>query len=97
MLKVTATSIAASVTTLFNMSIVTGEIPGEWKTSSIVPIPKGKGGNSPSNFRPISLLSKLLEKHIYDIILHELEGDHSISSFVSFKPLNHLCSLGRNS
>ena len=48
----------------------------------IVPIPKGKGGNSPSNFTPISLvciLSKLLQKHIYNIILYELEGDHSIS------------------
>jgi hypothetical protein len=80
MLKSTATSIAASVTTLFNMSI---EIPDEWKTSSIVPIPKGKGGISPSNFRPISLfciLSKLLEKHVYNIILHELQGDQSISS-----------------
>ena len=84
MLKATATSIAAGVTTLFNMSIVFGEIRDEWKTSSIVPIPKGKRGNWPSNFRPISLLCiliKLLEKHIiiYNTILHELEGDHSIS------------------
>ena len=82
MLKSTAVSIAGSVTALFNMSIEACEIPDEWKTSSIVPIPKGKCGKTTSNFRPISLLyilSKLLEKHISEIILQQLQGQHTIN------------------
>ena len=42
---------------------------------SVVPIPKKGGGNCQSHCRPISLfcvLSKLLEKHIYKIILQQL-------------------------
>ena len=40
MLKMTATSIAPSITELFNLSICTGKIPDQWKESMIVPIPK---------------------------------------------------------
>ena len=81
-LKSTAVFIAGSVTALFNMSIEACEIPDEWKTSSIVQIPKGKCGKTTSNFRPISLLcilSKLLEKHISEIILQQLQGQHTIN------------------
>ena len=41
-----------------------GRIPGAWKVSSVVPIPKGSDSTSVSNYRPISLLpvvSKMLE------------------------------------
>ena len=41
MFKSTATSIAPSLATLFNMSISRGTFPSEWKTARIVPIPKG--------------------------------------------------------
>jgi len=40
MLKYTASSIAPSITELFNCSICSGRLPDEWKTSMIVPIPK---------------------------------------------------------
>jgi len=40
MLKRTATSIASSVTALFNLSIQSGQVPNEWKESLVVPIPK---------------------------------------------------------
>ena len=47
--------------------------PGlDWKSSFIVPVPKSSPpSDSPSNYRPISLLyliSKLLEKHIHSIL-----------------------------
>ena len=77
MLKATAHSIAKSVTTIFNKSTKTGALPSEWKVSSVVPIPKGKDANQPSNYRPISLLSilsKLLEKHMYKLILKHIES-----------------------
>ena len=52
-------------------------MPDEWKLSSVVPIPKAKEMNRPSNYRPISLLSilsKLLEKHMYKLILKHVES-----------------------
>ena len=54
MLKATAHSIASSVTTLFNKSIMSGKVPSGWKTSAVVPIPKGSDNTSVSNYRPIS-------------------------------------------
>ena len=76
MLKATAPSIAKGVTILFNMSIKLGKVPTEWKTSAIVSIPKGGDSNQPSNYRPISLLSilsKLLERHMYKHLLKHIE------------------------
>lgn len=77
MLKYTATSITPSVTKLFNLSISKCKLPSMWKKSAIVPIPKSKDTSDPSNYRPISLLSllsKLLEKHIYGLINHHLQS-----------------------
>ena len=67
MLKMTAHSIASSVTKLFNQSITTNTFPKCWKLSSVVPIPKNSDLGNPANYRPISLrpiLSKLLEQII---------------------------------
>ena len=72
MLKHTASSIAPSVTKLFDLSIRMGKIPDKWKKSMIAPIPKAAAKSSdPGNYRPISLtciLCKLLEKHIYGLM-----------------------------
>ena len=75
MLKATATSIVTPVTKLFNKSISTGCFPTMWKQSNIVPIPKSGDKGNPTNYRPISLLpvlSKLLEKHIANLVLQHL-------------------------
>ena len=53
MLEATAPSIAIGVMILFNKSIQLGEVPKEWKTSSIVPIPKGNDTCQPRYYRPI--------------------------------------------
>ena len=53
----TATSIAPSVTKLFNLSIKLGQVPTEWKISVVVPIPKSSDRSSPTNYRLLSLLS----------------------------------------
>ena len=70
MLKETATSIAPSVTNLFNLSLKSGCFPTFWKLSHIVPIPKSNNHTNPSNYRPISLLSvlsKVLEHHTHKV------------------------------
>ena len=84
MLKYTAPNIAPSLTKLFNLSISTGNIPLAWKKSLIVPIPKGQELSSPSNYRPVSLLpiiSKVLERHIYKVLLDHLQLNHPLSAF----------------
>ena len=83
MLKSTAHSITPSVTQLFNLSITAGIFPDKWKHSYIVPIPKSNDHTSPTNYRPISLLSilsKLLERHIYGIITEHLESHRPLAA-----------------
>ena len=82
MLKRTAISIAPGITRLMNMSICSGKFPTAWKTSSVVPIPKGNNHTCVSNYRLISLLlilSKLLERHIYGLIFNHLNLYHPIA------------------
>ena len=83
MLKETALSITPVVTELFNISIRLGELPDEWKVSCISPIPKSDNHSDPGRYHPISLLSilgKLLEKHIRDILLAHFEEHHPMST-----------------
>ena len=73
MLKVTATSITYPITKIFNKSVT---FPTRWKDSPVAPIPKSNHYCSPNSYRPVSLLSilsKLLEKHIYGVLFHHLE------------------------
>ena len=83
MLKYTASSIAPSVTKLFNLSICLGRIPDCWKEAMIAPIPKSTSKSSdPRNYRPISLtyiLCKLLEKHIYGLMYQHVYNHHLLS------------------
>ena len=82
MLKSTAYSIAPGLTKFFNKCISTGRLPSAWKLSSVVPIPKGDDGSSVTNYRSISLLSivsKLLERHMYWLIVSHLEVSSPIS------------------
>lgn len=76
MLKNTAHSIVSGVTIIFNLSLKNGELPTEWKVSAVNPIPKGTSKTKVTNYQPISLLSilsKLLEKHIHKLLLEHME------------------------
>ena len=82
MLKHTAGSIASSLTKVLNLSIRLGQLPSQWKQSLIVPIPKTSPADSPSCYRPISLLpvvSKILEQHICDLLQDHLQSLNFIS------------------
>ena len=84
MLKGVACSLTPVLTRLFNLSITTCFVPSSWKFYRIVPIPKGSStSQSPSNYRPISLLSitsKLLERIIYCRIAAFLESSHPLAA-----------------
>ena len=78
-LKHTALSIAPSVTQLFNLSIKNGRVPRGWKLSTI---PKSGRSHSPDSYRPISLLSvlsKVLEKHIHTLMFNHLKQHYPLS------------------
>ena len=83
MLKATAVSIVPSLTKILNLSIETGKFPELWKHSLVVPIPKANDHKSPSNYRPISLLSvisKLLERHIHLLVTRHLSDSHPLAN-----------------
>ena len=55
MLKYTASSIAPSITVLFNNSIQMGRIPDQRKESMVVPIPKSTNVSELGHYRSIFL------------------------------------------
>jgi len=81
MLKNIASSIAPSITDIFNYSLQCGQLPMQWKTAMIVPIPKSTNKSAPGNYRPVSLtciLCKLLEKHVCQIMEEHLEETNQL-------------------
>ena len=87
MLKGTAEAITPTVTHLFNLSLKSGEVPEAWKTS-VVSIPKThRPSDNPIDYRPISLLStvsKLLEKHVYKLLLWNAESARIVDFAIDF-------------
>lgn len=68
LLGIGASVIYKSLTKVMNMSIITGQIPDDWKTAKITPIYKGKGCHmTMGNYRPISVIghiAKIMEKEV---------------------------------
>jgi hypothetical protein len=66
-LRLSAPVFAASLADLINKSIIHFEVPTQWKSSVIKPIPKVTHPSSPADYRPISItsvLSRLTERII---------------------------------
>ena len=82
-LKIAASAISNSLTTVFNLSISSGVFPDAWKVAKVTPLFKEGSLLDRSNFRPISVLaivSKILERHVhsnlYDFLTcHDLLTD----------------------
>ena len=73
LLKLAAPSIADSLSSLFNSSLLAGEFPDAWKTAFIMPILKeGKNPTEATSYRPVALLSclsKVLERLVHEQLL----------------------------
>ena len=82
-MRIGASAIAPSLTTLINISIQYGELPDEWKYARVTPIYKGKGPTDVcGNYRPISVtshVSKIVEKSI----LYQLKEYLSSHNFIT--------------
>lgn len=59
-LRTTAAGISRSLTSLFNASLRSGEIPKEWKSVHVTAVHKGGDAESAVNYRPVSWLSSCL-------------------------------------
>ena len=87
LLKLSANVICKSLTHLFNLSLNSKIIPGEWKLARITPIYKGTGDiHLETNYRPISVLShiaKIFERRVHEQLVHYLEFHSLITPYQS--------------
>ena len=92
MLKGTIDAIVPSITNVFNLSLSSGTVPDDWKRSNVTPVYKSGDPKLASNYRPISLLSlpsKILERIVYNKLLHYLTSDSLLSNYqFGFRPGN---------
>ncbi len=87
LLRTIAGAISPSITKLFNLSLLQGQIPSEWKKVNVTPIPKTSISKSPSNFHPISVLPVLAK--VFESLIH-----HQIYSCLTAHSLLHPCQSG---
>jgi len=75
-LRIGAPFFAAPLADMMNLSLSSSTVPVQWKSASILPIPKTTSPQSPADYRPISItpvLSRILERIVvshYIYILH---------------------------
>ena len=82
MLPGTIDAIVPSLTRIFSLSLSTGTYPNSSKLARIVPVSKSRDSADPTNYRPISILSvvsKLLERHVHQLIFRYLSIHHPLS------------------
>lgn len=72
-------TIATPLQIIFSKSLMTGQVPGDWKKSNVTPIFKSGDKTDPNNYRPVSLtchICKVFESIIKDAMVTFLnEGD----------------------
>jgi hypothetical protein len=95
-LKIAAPAITPSIVSIFNQSIATGIFPSDWKVARVAPIHKTGAKHDMENYRPISVISKIMEKLIHNQLYDYLIASNLLTnSQHSFRPLsfNNHCSI----
>ncbi|XP_025268586.1 uncharacterized protein LOC112639318 [Camponotus floridanus] len=93
-LKIAFCAIKDEFTEVINKSLMIGECPNSWKTSTIVPIPKIKKPIKASDYRPINVLpiyEKVLELVVKDQIGRYLEANEVLTEHQSGFRKSHSC------
>ena len=89
-----ADQVAKQLSDIYNLSLATGTLPVDWKSSNITAIFKKGSKHSPSNYRPISLTSvavKVLERLIHQRITQFLLDHNKLSPSQHGFRSNHSC------
>jgi hypothetical protein len=76
-LKLSVEIVATPITSLFNLSFVSSEIPKDWKAAAVIPLFKGGDTLDPNCYRPISILpclSKVFENQVNKQITDHFES-----------------------
>ncbi len=79
LLKELSNEISPILTSIFNHSLQSGEVPEDWRKGNIVPIFKKGDKHKPSNYRPVSLTSicsKLIEHILVSNIRKHLDTNN---------------------
>jgi hypothetical protein len=83
------------ITSLFNLSFVSSEIPKDWKASTVTPLFKGGDTLDPNCYRPISILpclSKVFKSQVNKQITDHLESHRTFSAMQSGFRDGHGCT-----
>ena len=94
LLKTALPYIIEPLTYIYNLCIRQSVFPDIFKKAKVIPLPKSKAPSSPNDFRPISLLcvlSKPLEKHIYQHLIDFIEHHELFHPFQSGFRKYHSC------
>ena len=93
-LKCSTHVIAAPIARIMNISIATSQFPSRWKCAQVTLRFKGGSATNMNCYRPISvlpLLSKVLERHIFDSVYEYLTCNDLISQRQSGFRKHHSC------
>ena len=91
LLKLAAPFIAKSLTYICNQIINNSTFPDKWKEGKVRPLHKNGPKDDTNNCMPISVLSRLLEKHVHDSLMTILISHNAFHSTQSaFRP-NYSC------
>ena len=85
-LKICAPAIVPVLCHLLNQSIETGIYPNQWKIAKVTALFKGGDSMDVNNYRPISVLSvmsKILERHVYDSLYSYLTKYNLLTPYQS--------------
>ena len=96
LLKLSLPYVIDSLIYVFNLCIEKNVFPSERKKAQVVPLPKSTDKTNPTNYRPISLLSvlsKLLEKHVHIYLNDCLEKRQLLHPFQSGFRRKYSCNI----
>ena len=86
-LRTVAAGISESLTSLFNASLRSGEMPREWKSAHVTPVHKGGDVESAENYRPVSVLPVVVK--VFEKLVH-----HQVYSYLQENNILHPMQFG---
>ena len=69
LLRMVAPGICRSLTSLYNSSLKSGQVPRECKVANVTPVPKGGDKEDVVNYRPVSVLPVVVK--VFEALVHE--------------------------